>query len=306
MEEAVVESLAAEPPSYTSQSKPRGRKPKQGQAKKAGRKANGKKTKGAKSKASKGRKANKGAKANKGRKANKARKANKGRKATKEVEEDLSDWSADEPVFEDTGLGSSTDTKKVKGDKAKKANKGRKAKRDEPECEATGLGSSTDTKSTKPKKVIKAASKSKAKADKTAPASKAKADKTAPASKAKAAPARKRKTEAVPPAMPVVVPCVEDMEQFGHMSKADLKLHGFTAPPEWVGYRNVYSNSYRRSAAKGMSNDEVRTCAKLHSKVFTDHGLVHPILLSSFAPKANKDESVKPNDNETAETVDVD
>ena len=39
---------------------------------------------------------------------------------------------------------------------------------------------------------------------------------------------------------------------------------------------------------------KVRSCAKLHSKVFTDHGLVHPALLSSFSPKARKDGGSKP------------
>ena len=130
VEVAVAESQTAEPPSYTSQSKPRGRKPKQGAAKKPGRKANGKKTKGAKSNANKGRKVL--------RKANKGRKANKRGKETEEVEEDVEFQEG-----QDSGLGSSTDTKKHKSNT--RQDKGKHANHGEREVEGTGLGSSTDT-----------------------------------------------------------------------------------------------------------------------------------------------------------------
>ena len=240
VEVAVAESQTAEPPSYTSQSKPRGRKPKQGAAKKPGRKANGKKTKGAKSNANKG------------------RKANKRGKETEEVEED-----AEFQEGQDSGLGSSTDTKKHKSNT--RQDKGKHANHGEREVEGTGLGSSTDTLGK---------------------------------NKVKPAPARKRKSAAdpapVPVAVPTTVPTLEDMEQHAGLPTADLGKLGYINPPEWVGYRNVYSNSYRRSMAQGMPHAEVRSWAKLHSKVFTDHGLVHPALLSSFSPKARKDGGSKP------------
>ena len=60
---------------------------------------------------------------------------------------------------------------------------------------------------------------------------------------------------------------------------------GYAEAPGWIKYGNVYSNAYRRCKSKGMPMEEMRANAQLHSKVFKQHGLVHPELLNSFGPR---------------------
>ena len=68
-------------------------------------------------------------------------------------------------------------------------------------------------------------------------------------------------------------------------SKDELLAKGYQKPPAWVEPGNVYSNQYRRSKAmqENPNMEQVREAAKAATKVFREHGLVHPELMGSFA-----------------------
>lgn len=265
MVEVMLDAAHAEPPQYSSQSKPKGRKPK-GKAK-ATKKVAGKAGKGKKRKA-----------------CSKAAKKN-------HADGDGQDWEVEEWTEEDWAKWENGEwqdnQEQVQHESSKskpKVSKSKPTKKPAAKLEVLKVKKEQEKKREKQIRASKKAKKAQREREATTAMSET------PEPPAEEPPRRYTGNPEEVEVMdgceePPTFPSLGEMELHANLTKDELMKLEYVAPPEWVRAGNVYSNAYSRTKACRATNEDVKSSSKIHSMLFQRHHLVHPQLFPSFLGK---------------------